>query len=151
MPADVAPPGRSGPRAGPPVTVVLPGEAAAVRATILSLLRSPPLCTLTAELRGNAEIVLAEVLNNIVEHAYAAGPGRIELTLRQDGDGLRCTIADEGCPMPGGAPPDGRLPAADPDDLPEGGFGWHMIRTLTRDLAYRRDGGRNLLSFRLVP
>ena len=54
--------------------------------------------------------------------------------------------------MPGGRPPAGRLPdGADCAlvDLPEGGFGWHLIRTLTRDLAYVRSGGCNRLSFLL--
>ena len=32
-------------------------------------------------------------------------------------------------------------------DLPEGGFGWGMIRDLTDDLSYRRDGARNELRF----
>ena len=35
------------------------------------------------------------------------------------------------------------------EDLPEGGFGWHVIRTLSKDLHYRRENGRNQLSFRL--
>ncbi len=54
--------------------------------------------------------------------------------------------------MPGGQPPAGHLPrvAAPPPgggvgDLPEGGFGWSLIRTLTTDLSYSRQAGRNEL------
>lgn len=107
---------------------------------------------ITAEEAGTLELVLAEVLNNIVEHAYAeAGPGRIELTIARDALGLTCRVEDDGAPMPGGMLPAGRLPshAVAVDDLPEGGFGWFLIRDLTRDLSYARDGGRNLLMFRL--
>ena len=31
--------------------------------------------------------------------------------------------------------------------LPEGGFGWALIRDMTRDLTYRRQGRMNRLSF----
>jgi serine/threonine-protein kinase RsbW len=52
--------------------------------------------------------------------------------------------------MPKETLPEGRLIArADVSNLPEGGFGWFLIRALSRDLDYRRVGGRNLLSFRL--
>ena len=53
--------------------------------------------------------------------------------------------------MPDGGPPKGH-PAelgVDMQDLPEGGFGWFLIRTLTTDLRYRREAGRNRLSFQM--
>ena len=34
-----------------------------------------------------------------------------------------------------------------PQDLPEGGFGWFLIRSLTRDLTYLREDGYNMLCF----
>ena len=39
--------------------------------------------SLSPDDRGTAEIVLAEVLNNIAEHAYARFPGQIRLSLSQ--------------------------------------------------------------------
>jgi serine/threonine-protein kinase RsbW len=33
------------------------------------------------------------------------------------------------------------------DDLPEGGFGWYLIRTLARDVRYDRNGVTNCLTF----
>lgn len=105
----------------------------------------------TSEDRDTVEIVLAEVLNNIVEHAYCAGSGRIELCIRPTAEGLACAIADDGLPMPDGVLPKGRQNVtANADALPEGGYGWHLIRTLSQDLCYRRDHGRNRLSFRLM-
>jgi serine/threonine-protein kinase RsbW len=52
--------------------------------------------------------------------------------------------------MPGGELPQGCLPEAAPPDFPEGGFGWHLIRSLTADLTYARSAGQNRLSF-LIP
>lgn len=95
---------------------------------------------------ANAELILAEVLNNVVEHAYAAGTGPVELTVERRDDGLECVVADEGKPLPPGMVPGDDVPAqADPDSLPEGGFGWHIIRCLTSNLAYQREGGINRL------
>ncbi|MFN7053455.1 MAG: ATP-binding protein, partial [Gemmobacter sp.] len=105
--------------------------------------------TLPETARGTAEVVLAEALNNIVEHAYAASEGDIEITLTSDKGGLTCRIVDHGRPMPAHRLPDGTLPAPDPLPPPEGGFGWYLIRTLSRDLEYRHADGRNHLSFRL--
>lgn len=107
---------------------------------------------LTAEDAGTLELVLAEVLNNIVEHGYRdLAPGRIEIDLRHSGTWLDCRIVDGGRPMPDLAPPDCPLPAADVaiDDLAEGGWGWTLIRELTDDLRYQRENGRNRLSFRV--
>ena len=99
---------------------------------------------------GTAEIVLAEALNNIVEHAYAQHAGDIEITLLLHQSALMCRIVDTGVPMPNGTLPAGHLAQfAATDDLPEGGFGWFLIRALSRDLDYRRVDGRNQLSFRL--
>jgi serine/threonine-protein kinase RsbW len=123
--------------------------------------------------RGSIELVLAEVLNNIVEHALAdpapeAGrcpaearpararsplqdtvPGLIMLDMQIQGGALHCVVRDEGRGMPDGRLPAGRRPDLDSarDDLPEGGYGWFLIRNLTRDLRYCREPGGNRLSF----
>jgi len=96
------------------------------------------------------ELALAEVLNNIVEHAYGdQGKGRISLTLWHQDLTLSCTVIDEGRAMPGLTLPAGGMPeiAARIEDLAEGGWGWAMILALTRDIHYERQGSRNRLSF----
>jgi len=147
MPADNRPV-RDGPCPAA-LQLTIPGHAEAVSAGLRALLDARLLRALPDEGRGTAELVLAEVLNNIVEHAYARHSGEIEVTLSRDAGGILCEVADTGLPMPQGAPPAGQLPPLEGDDLPEGGFGWHLIRSLARDLEYRREGGRNLLRFRL--
>ena len=148
MPCDMAlVPIREGPCG---LRLTIPGEAGSVTDGLRALFSAQPLQSLPADGKGTAEIVLAEVLNNIVEHAYARHSGEIEVTLSRDAGGLLVQVVDTGLPMPDGTPPPGGLPALGAEeDLPEGGFGWHLIRTLSRDLEYRRDGARNLLRFRL--
>ncbi|HBG98902.1 MAG TPA: ATP-binding protein [Rhodobacteraceae bacterium] len=96
------------------------------------------------------ELLLAELLNNVVRHACRGRPGHsIEIALRERPDGLLVLIRDDGVPMPGGAPPPGRV--HDPDDLPEGGFGWGLIRMLARDIRYARRRGRNRIALVIPP
>ncbi len=103
---------------------------------------------------GMAEQVIAEALNNVVEHAQAERPGgKIVLETRRNADALECRIMDDGAPMPDDQLPKGELAdvSATPlDDLPEGGFGWFLIRTLTCGLNYRRVGDWNHLSFTIL-
>jgi serine/threonine-protein kinase RsbW len=76
--------------------------------------------------------------------------GPVDLCVEIRRDGLDCALGDQGREAPLGYPPDPPLPEVDPPfELPEGGFGWHIIRCLTTDLRYRREGAWNVLSFRM--
>ncbi|MEL7116371.1 MAG: ATP-binding protein [Pseudomonadota bacterium] len=104
------------------------------------------------ELTQKAEQVVAEVLNNVVEHAHREDPeGEIILTCvrGKSEPTLKFEIRDDGIPMPGLQLPSGKLAEFGPDtaDLPEGGFGWFMIRELTQNLDYQRAGDWNVLRF----
>ena len=105
------------------------------------------------EEKSSVEIALAEALNNVVEHAYPDGtPGDVKLVLRHGRAGLLIEIRDNGRPMPNGRTPKGNHPTESHpgNDLPEGGFGWFLIRELARDLVYDRENGENFLIFRLA-
>ncbi len=100
------------------------------------------------EVLGTVELAVAEALNNIVEHAFvnrASGEIRIAAQL-VDGQ-LHMALRDEGRAFPEHALPPGLLPSCDVgfEDLPEGGFGWFLIRQLTEDLRYQRQDGQNCL------
>jgi serine/threonine-protein kinase RsbW len=129
--------------------LVIPADTLAVRNALVRMCDTPVLQSLPEDDRGTVEIVLAEVLNNIVEHACSDGMGEIEVTLRRAPDGLLCQVIDNGVRMPGDRLPEGSLPPIKEVDLPEGGFGWHLIRTLSKELAYSRSEGQNRLTFRL--
>jgi serine/threonine-protein kinase RsbW len=128
--------------------LTIESDSTAVRDGLAAVLASPIIQTMEGGARGTAEIVLAEVLNNIVEHAYADMSGKIVLGLQHHPDGVLVTVQDKGNPFPQEELPQGLLPKIDSfADLPEGGFGWFLIRTLVRNLTYLRKDGCNHLSF----
>ena len=133
--------------------LTFPASPSDVRENLARMLAAMPLAGLSDSGRGIAEIVLAEVLNNIAEHAYADKAGPVTVTLRDTAQGIGCLVVDQGTPLPGGLLPDGTLPPQTGlalADLPEGGFGWHLIRRLTLGLAYTRTAGANRLGFLLL-
>ncbi|MFT4715183.1 MAG: serine/threonine-protein kinase RsbW [Paracoccaceae bacterium] len=102
---------------------------------------------------GNVELVLAEALNNVVEHACADRIDHlIYLDLSHATGRLECRICDPGKPMPGAEPPKGAAidPLTDLGDLAEGGFGWMLIRELSDEVRYQRIGEENHL-FLAIP
>ena len=120
------------------------------------------ICSVMRDLAGLAEVAprldeiqisLAEAVNNIVEHSYAnrkSGPVTIRVSF--DISVLNIEIEDEGAPFPGGGPPAGGLPPVTGvrSDLPEGGFGWFLIRRLASGVRYDRQNGKNLLNLRYM-
>ena len=145
MPPDVA---RRTP--GGVTRITIDSEPLAVRKALVQLFDSLLLSSLPEDRRHSAEIVLAEVLNNVVEHAYADGRGEIELSLEVSRGRLTCQVADCGAPMPHGELPPAQAELPFPETPPpEGGYGWSMIRTLASDLEYLRNDGVNVLRFRL--
>lgn len=132
--------------------IAFPGDELSVRSALNALNGALGTMSLGPQVLGAAEIVLAEVLNNIVEHAYTDhGRGVVEVIVDCLPEGLAFRVLDDGRPMPSGKLPEGRGPDLDvsPDQMPEGGFGWLMIRELTDELVYERSANRNILSFRL--
>ena len=97
---------------------------------------------------GDIEIALAEAVNNVVEHAFEDLPdatGRITCLTR--GDTLIVEINDTGRILP-----NSRLPVAKVanlegplSELPEGGFGWSLIRKIAENVTYERTGNQNRL------
>ncbi|MEM7724542.1 MAG: ATP-binding protein [Pseudomonadota bacterium] len=108
----------------------------------------------SADLILSTRIVLAEVFNNIVEHAYGDSmDGTIAASVRPGEGGLACEIRDSGAPMPDGPLPGASYPVLDakaPMNWPEGGFGWAMVREMTSCLCYARSEGENVLRFRIM-
>lgn len=102
-------------------------------------------------LEDDLRICLAEALNNCIEHGYAGMPGRpIWLRAAWVPGHVQVEIRDLGAP-----PPDGVLDASSaavpsPEglalaDLPEGGWGWMLIRRLARRVALGSDGDWTVL------
>jgi len=123
-------------------------EARQALAAISKRLRSSDL---TQDRAGEVEIALAEAINNVVEHAYAdSEPGLVRILCSLRTEHLDIRICDTGTPLaqsrlPLGLAADVSVPRS---ELPEGGFGWFLIRELTSDVRYDRCGLINHLSLR---
>lgn len=127
--------------------LVLPPSHFAVRNALKSILGALSGLPIATDDFDTVQSVLAEILNNVVEHAHRDGVGgSIQVRLHHEMRLLAITVLDDGAEMPGGTLPAGR------DDwdvraLPEGGFGWFLIRQLVDDLSYTREAGINRVSF----
>lgn len=108
---------------------------------------------MTPDEAAAVELVMAETLNNVAEHAYPPGvvPGPIWIKCAHQAGGLWVEVIDRGLAMPDGRAPRGAPQCIEAElaDLPEGGFGWFLIRSLTQDLQYDRVGHENRLQFRM--
>ena len=126
----------------------------AARHALDGLIRGLAPLALDVEEIGTVELVMAEALNNIVEHAYPEpdNNGPIAIGCVHRNDGLHMTIFDHGHPMPGGQAPIGMAQNTDVDItvMPEGGFGWFLIQNLAKDLRYGRVNHQNRLELRLA-
>lgn len=131
-------------------TFQIPSTPLAVRDALREILGHPVMAHLSEDARDCAELVLAEALNNIVEHAYDQENGQIGLHLKRLPGRLLCDLCDTGVPLPDGEIPKGLAqPIRTMQDLPEGGFGWFLIRAMAKNLVYQRIEARNHLSFQL--
>jgi len=138
----------------PPFEVHVESGKCAAREALGKILEELRPLNLDLEEAGTIELVLAEVLNNIVEHAYSptSAGGPIAICCEQKPDGLFVLVKDSGNAMPDGKLPLGELAPLDVelDDLPEGGFGWFLIQHVARDVTYTRVNNENHLKMRLA-
>ena len=137
----------------PPLHLTLASTPDAVRAALVRVGSALAEAGLRPGTCGMVELVIAESLNNIAEHAYrGTGTGEIVLRLVHLSGAIEVTLIDSGQPYPEGAlPKAGTFPALTGGraTLPEGGFGWCLIRRLTSKLIYTRKNGRNRLFLRM--
>lgn len=101
---------------------------------------------------ADVEIVLAEAMNNIVEHAYLfRKDGLIDLKLYRDAQNLLIELRDKGEKLV--SIPQKKVmkgAAVKFEDLPEGGFGWFLIHSLASDIEYQMIDDENVLKLGFV-
>lgn len=124
---------------------VIAADPGAVRDLLIALEQGNALAGLTGEERECTLIVLAEALNNVVEHVYGGGPGWIGLVPGPRRSGRDWRIVDRSQSVL----PEGCLQAEMPQDAAEGGFGWSLIRALTDEVEMRRCAGFNVLTLQV--
>ncbi len=96
---------------------------------------------------GKLELVLEEILINVARYAYTPETGAVEVSYVPAGPHkIRIEIADCGRVF-------NPLEADPPDlsrglaDRPIGGLGVFLVRSMVDSIDYRREQGRNILSF----
>lgn len=93
-------------------------------------------------------LALDEVLTNIITYGFdSGGSHQIEVLVTCRKGELSATVSDDGVAFDPVAQPAPDTHAA-VEDRPIGGLGIHLLRKLTDEVTYRRDGNRNYLSFR---
>ncbi|SFD85061.1 serine/threonine-protein kinase RsbW [Sulfitobacter brevis] len=136
------------------VRTVIVGRKSGVRRGLQWMLAQIHPLGLGPEQLSTIELVLAEALNNIVEHAYpeTVPTGDIAIRCTLLADGLHVTITDTGLPMASNATPLalGNLLNLKTSELPEGGFGLYLINDLAQNVSYQRTGGENRLDLKLA-
>lgn len=129
--------------------VTFPASEIAARIGLQQLIAQLTDTGVPAQDIGSVEIVLAEAVNNVVEHAYAGRePEDVRVQHKLEGTELTIVIEDTGGPLPGLELPKGNPANLDVplEDMPEGGFGWFLIRGLTSALRYERGESTNRLT-----
>jgi serine/threonine-protein kinase RsbW len=101
--------------------------------------------------RWEIELVMEEILVNIFNYAYPDRQGDVGIACRSDDDGkLLVEITDQGIPFD-------ILSLNDPDlqagieERKIGGLGVFFVKQLIRDIRYRRESGRNILTLTIDP
>ena len=133
--------------------VTLEGAHVAIRGALSVIRENLAPLALPREELCIVELIVAEVLNNIVDHAFDdhPHPGSIRIHGSYGPDGLKFRFTDLGKPMPRSAlrASQDAIPCVDPLTLPEGGFGMGLIKRLTDNLDYSRTGALNCLTMRI--
>ncbi|MCS0504672.1 ATP-binding protein [Ancylobacter mangrovi] len=130
--------------------VRLPNDLSQMPALVARLDSFAEAADLSPKATHRLQLAVDEFVNNAVDYGYPDGrPGEIGVQVRCADDSVELTLSDDGDPFdPFTAPSpeiDGTL-----DERHIGGLGVHLIRTLARSFAYRRENGRNVVTLSLA-
>ncbi|MFQ5507231.1 MAG: ATP-binding protein [Planctomycetota bacterium] len=97
--------------------------------------------------RYNLLLAIQEALTNIIRHGHRGqlGDSEIEIVLAHSDESLTVELRDDSPAFDPTVVVD--LPdVEDRENLPEGGYGLHIIRAVVDKLRYERDGTQNVLT-----
>jgi serine/threonine-protein kinase RsbW len=141
IPADPAPAGAG---------LRLPAELDQLPAFLDYVRRMARTAGLSDAQASRLELAVEEALANVCGYAYAdrVQAGTVLCRIEVRPDGLVANIVDEGAPFDPLIRPDPDT-THDLDRREPGGLGILLIKSLTSDVAYRREGGRNVLTIKM--
>jgi anti-sigma regulatory factor (Ser/Thr protein kinase) len=103
-------------------------------------------CGLLPDDVASVNLAIDELVSNVINYAYDdADVHQIQLTVTVEGDVLTLTIGDEGRAF---NPIEAPMPDLDQpiEKRPIGGLGIFLVKSVADTLAYRREGGHNILT-----
>jgi phosphoserine phosphatase RsbU/P len=104
---------------------------------------------LATPLREDIRLVLEELLVNTVHYGYPDGRhGRIDMHLRIGSDAVIVELCDDGDPYDPLEQPSPVLSGDHADREESGGYGVHLVRTITSEVRYARDARGNHIVLR---
>lgn len=95
-------------------------------------------------------LILEELTLNVIRYGHDEGMHEVDVSIVSGAEGLTIEMADDGRPF------DPLTDAAAPDldasveDRRIGGLGVHLTRSMTSDMRYRREDGKNCLTLALA-
>ncbi len=112
-----------------------------------TLLEQVPFQEDPVQTRYNLLLALQEALSNVLRHGYGGESFRahIELRFQWNGESFRIELRDDAAAFD----PTETVVAPEVHDggqIPEGGYGIHIIRAVVDSLDYRREGKHNVLT-----
>jgi len=100
------------------------------------------------KVQNQVRLATEEILVNVISYAYPGQNGEVTVSADQTSgrEGLRVEISDAGTPFnPLSKPtPDLTIPIK---DRQIGGLGIFLLRETMNEVSYRRENGRNILTF----
>ena len=91
------------------------------------------------------QLAVEEAVTNTIKHGYKEKPGSVWISCKVLENTIEIVIQDEAIPFdPLTLPPPDIMASA--EDRPIGGLGVMLIRNLMKDVAYRYENGRNILT-----
>ena len=101
---------------------------------------------LPAELEGDVNLALEEMLANVILHGYPdRAAHQITVSLETQEGEVQVAIEDDGVPFNPLEVPEANL-SGSLESRPIGGLGIHLVRSLMDRLEYAREGDRNHLT-----
>lgn len=129
-------------------TLILPATMGNLEALIEFVLSAATELHFDAKAQAKLRLAAEEILVNVISYAYPGGTGDISILTESTvgREGLRVNISDTGIPFdPLSQPsPDLNVPV---QDRKVGGLGIFLLREIMDHVAYRRENGRNILTF----
>jgi sigma-B regulation protein RsbU (phosphoserine phosphatase) len=88
------------------------------------------------------KLAVEETMSNVANHAYGGRGGRIRVTASLDASEIVVELRDDGPEFDPLRPAAPRAPAKDLDDVPIGGLGLELVRSMMSGLDWKREDGK---------